>query len=245
MTCSHCQRKVTPKSNNTEPNQIYQNIAFGIAPKSTAITPVPILTPLRNNLQRLTVLARPSQSHKLVRDMKYSHKWKQWPQPSPSSSFHHYIIQSWPWTDDPQEWCEFYAAESTPFHRCSRQPQQLRNVRLDTSAALYPVPKLRLLLKEMPGSRLTSPQVPLQALRRNFRDTFLIDGSKSNIAMYASASGGSVGSIPHDWRGSMVVMRKRGLGIDPLCYMDITLADFRHIMDYFVGYRKEFYRAWD
>ena len=61
--------------------------------------------------------------------------------------------------------------------------------------------------------------------------------------MHASASGESVGSIPHDWRGSMVVIRKRGLGIDPLYYMDITLADFRHIMDYFVWYGKELYRA--
>ena len=75
MTCSRCQRKVTPKSNNTELNQAYQNIALDIGPKSTGIIPVPIKTPPSNNLQTLTTLTLPSQSHKLVRDMKYSTFW--------------------------------------------------------------------------------------------------------------------------------------------------------------------------
>lgn len=56
--------------------------------------------------------------------------------------------------------------------------------------------------------------------------------------MYASASGESVGSVPDDWRGRTVVLRARGLNIDPNHYTDITLADFRHIMDYFAITKK-------
>lgn len=64
------------------------------------------------------------------------------------------------------------------------------------------------------------------------RDTFLFDGSRSNESIIASV--GTSAPITHNWRGPCVALQcGRGTyGFN----QDITLADFRHLIDYFVSY---------
>ena len=94
-------------------------------------------------------------------------------------------------------------------------------------------PRPRLIRRNLRLDRAFSDAIELTS-----RDAFLIDGSKPNQAVYASASAGSIGSVPGDWRGPIVVLRAQGLSIDPNTYTDVTLDDFRHLMDYFIRYRE-------
>ncbi|KAF3918739.1 hypothetical protein AA313_de0210111 [Arthrobotrys entomopaga] len=63
-----------------------------------------------------------------------------------------------------------------------------------------------------------------------FRDAFLEDGSPINKSILASL--GAMGSSPHRWCGPVLAIRENANG----SYADITLTDFRHILDYFVTY---------
>lgn len=92
-------------------------------------------------------------------------------------------------------------------------------------------PKPRLIRRNPKLDRSLTDTIELTS-----RDAFLIDDLKPNRAVYSSASLGSIGAIPGDWRGPIVVLRARGLGIDPDTYTDITMNDFRHLMDYFAHY---------
>lgn len=67
-----------------------------------------------------------------------------------------------------------------------------------------------------------------------FRDRFLKDGSKPNRSIAGAI--GSAGPAPHSWRGPAVVLRKHGLDTDPRFYGDISLADYRDVLDYFIKY---------
>lgn len=69
-------------------------------------------------------------------------------------------------------------------------------------------------------------------IEASFRDNFLHDGSTSNQAVHNVTKGKAV----HDWRGPMVFMRKKELGYNPLSYEDITLQDFRDVVDYLIYY---------
>ncbi|KAJ5369901.1 uncharacterized protein N7496_005993 [Penicillium cataractarum] len=63
----------------------------------------------------------------------------------------------------------------------------------------------------------------------NYRDRFLKDGSKRNESIIRCV--GSTETAPHDWRGPILVLREsRGV------YENITLDDFRNIVDYFATY---------
>jgi hypothetical protein len=42
--------------------------------------------------------------------------------------------------------------------------------------------------------------------------------------------------MTHDWRGPIVVIRQPGTAIDPRFYKDISAADFRVAVDYFLSY---------
>jgi hypothetical protein len=68
-----------------------------------------------------------------------------------------------------------------------------------------------------------------------FRDTFLIDGSMPNRSLHISF--GSSRTVSHDWRGPGFLLWKRGIDSDPGFYGDISLNDYRHILDYFLSYR--------
>ena len=68
------------------------------------------------------------------------------------------------------------------------------------------------------------------------RDTFLIDGSKPNSCVMEITKG----KMTHDWRGPILVMRQPGTEIDPDFYEDVTAAELRIVVDYFLSYGKNF-----
>jgi hypothetical protein len=74
------------------------------------------------------------------------------------------------------------------------------------------------------------------AIELTNRDAFLIDGSVQNPAVYMAASFGGIGSVPGDWRGPIVLLRAKGCSMDPDAYLDITMDDFRCVMDYFCNF---------
>jgi len=68
------------------------------------------------------------------------------------------------------------------------------------------------------------------AIALRYRETFLVDGSLPNRSIMASA--GIVGAVPHKWCGSVVAMRTTWSEH----YEDMTLADFRHTLDFLLSY---------
>jgi hypothetical protein len=89
-------------------------------------------------------------------------------------------------------------------------------------------PKPRLIRRNLKLDR------PLRdAIELTSRDAFLLDGSVHNPAVYTAASFGGIGNVPGDWRGPIVVLRAKGCSIDPNAYLDISMDDFRFVMDYF------------
>lgn len=70
-----------------------------------------------------------------------------------------------------------------------------------------------------------------------FRDGFLIDGSFPN----ESVARVTKGAHAHAWAGPIVVFRKKGIDGDTAFYDDMSLADFRHAVDYFVTYYNDAY----
>lgn len=67
------------------------------------------------------------------------------------------------------------------------------------------------------------------------RETFLIDGSESNKSIIRATHG----STGHTWKGPIVALKKQGLGMDPLRYLDIDMQDYRDVVDYFTSYGDE------
>lgn len=64
------------------------------------------------------------------------------------------------------------------------------------------------------------------------RDAFLIDGSTPNICVRQTTRG----KMKHNWCGPIVAMRQPGTNVDPRFYEDITAADLRVVVDYFLLY---------
>ena len=67
------------------------------------------------------------------------------------------------------------------------------------------------------------------------RETFLVDGSETNQSVIQVTRG----AMGHDWRGPIVVFRQPEARIGSLVSGDMTLADFRHAVDYFLSYGNE------
>ena len=67
------------------------------------------------------------------------------------------------------------------------------------------------------------------------RETFLLDGSSPNQSIARTTNG----TVPRPWRGPILALRKKGTELDPLYYSHMTVADFRHIVDYFLAYGDE------
>lgn len=63
-----------------------------------------------------------------------------------------------------------------------------------------------------------------------FRDAFLADGSTINRSLMESVK--TSGTVHYEWRGPIVAMRQTWRD----SYEDITLADFRHVIDHVVTY---------
>lgn len=65
------------------------------------------------------------------------------------------------------------------------------------------------------------------------REEHGIDGSKLNRCILEMTKD----KTPHNWRGPVVALRQVGVGYQPYSvYEDITLADLRHAVDYFLAY---------
>jgi len=64
-----------------------------------------------------------------------------------------------------------------------------------------------------------------------FRDAFLEDGYAVNRSLLTSV--GTSGTTPHQWCGPIVAVRETPFET----YDDITLGDFRHIIDHVISYR--------
>jgi hypothetical protein len=108
---------------------------------------------------------------------------------------------------------------------------QLRNVKPFFREGKWSGPRPRLIRRHPKFGYSLSDAIELTS-----RDAYLIDGSKPNRAVYSSVSSASIGSIAGDWRGPIVVLLAQGISIDPDTYKDISLNDFRRIMDYFVAF---------
>lgn len=65
------------------------------------------------------------------------------------------------------------------------------------------------------------------------REAYLKDGSATNRSILASVRVSCTSTIPHEYRGPMLALQE----ISHEDYADITLADFRHLMDYLISYR--------
>lgn len=65
------------------------------------------------------------------------------------------------------------------------------------------------------------------------REAYLKDGSIMNRSILASVGASCAFTNPHEYRGPMIALREIHHGD----YADITLADFRHLMDYLVSYQ--------
>lgn len=80
------------------------------------------------------------------------------------------------------------------------------------------------------GIAMWAPKKAGYAVAIKHREAFLIDGSPLNRSILASA--GIYGTVPHKWCGAVVAMRSTWSEL----YEDITLADFRHALDYLLDY---------
>ena len=75
-------------------------------------------------------------------------------------------------------------------------------------------------------------------IRLCHRDTFLVDGSKTNQSVTTIATATKT-EYYHDWRGPLVAYGTKGLGIDQSHCRDLDMNDFRHLADYLVSYGRE------
>lgn len=80
------------------------------------------------------------------------------------------------------------------------------------------------------GMGVWSPEKKGYSIELIIREAFLKDRSKLNRSVLESVRGS--GTIHHKWSGPIVAMRQ----LPNELYDDLTLADFRHIVDYFVAY---------
>ena len=86
----------------------------------------------------------------------------------------------------------------------------------------------------MPRNPLNEKRVMRDMLEITYRDDFLVDGcSKRNEIVYKMTKG----KIHHDWRGPILIMKAKGVQINPSQdYLDIKLSDFPDVVDYFLWY---------
>lgn len=65
-----------------------------------------------------------------------------------------------------------------------------------------------------------------------WRDNFTYDGSLLNQSVVLAAGGNAA----YSWRGPIIAIAKSGMADDPPCFDDITLHDFRDVVDFFLSY---------
>ena len=64
------------------------------------------------------------------------------------------------------------------------------------------------------------------------RDEFMSGGSLKNKSIVKATSG----LVAYDWRGPVIALAKKGTEFDPSCPDDITMHDFRDLIDHFSTY---------
>lgn len=70
-----------------------------------------------------------------------------------------------------------------------------------------------------------------------YRDNFFNDGSKINKVVQKMTNGLN----PHDWRGSVVIMKTLGTNLQSnSSYLDIELKDMTDVYDFFFGYGRKY-----
>ncbi|KAL9099992.1 MAG: hypothetical protein Q9163_004573 [Psora crenata] len=82
------------------------------------------------------------------------------------------------------------------------------------------------------GMAAWAPRKDGYSVSLKYRDAYLEDGSAVNKSVLKSA-GASGGTTPYSWRGPIVAVRQTPFEK----YEDITMGDFRHIIDYLMSYR--------
>lgn len=85
------------------------------------------------------------------------------------------------------------------------------------------------------GRNLLRDRVLANTLEVTCRETFAVDGSQVKKSI-VKATNDCTGIT---WKGPIVALKKRGLGMDPHFYMDIDLQDYRDVVDYFISYGNE------
>lgn len=80
------------------------------------------------------------------------------------------------------------------------------------------------------GMSIWAPSKEGYSIALMYREAFLIDGSTRNESLLASV--GQQSSDQHDWRGPLLAIGS----LPSEFYQDVTLADFRHLIDYIVDY---------
>jgi len=80
------------------------------------------------------------------------------------------------------------------------------------------------------GMAVWAPRKSGYAVALRFREAALVDGSAINRSILASVE--TSGIVHHRWCGPVIAMRETWLEL----FEDITLADFRHTLDYLMSY---------
>lgn len=66
-----------------------------------------------------------------------------------------------------------------------------------------------------------------------YREAYLKDGSATNRSILASLRASYTSTLSHEYRGPIITIRE----VPYEDYTDITLADFRHLVDDLISYR--------
>ncbi|KAJ8060028.1 hypothetical protein OCU04_011639 [Sclerotinia nivalis] len=80
------------------------------------------------------------------------------------------------------------------------------------------------------GMVFCHPRKEGYSIALHHRETFLLDGSAINRSILSSV--GASGTVGHSWKGPMIAIRETASEM----HEDITLGDFRHIIDWLISY---------
>src|ERR1700760_1719943 len=65
-----------------------------------------------------------------------------------------------------------------------------------------------------------------------YREDHMLDATKRPNKSIDRVLGNNI-FRPQEWRGPVIVLRQRGLDLEPKIYEDVTLVEYRHVIDHF------------
>lgn len=68
-----------------------------------------------------------------------------------------------------------------------------------------------------------------------YREDHMLDATKRPNKSIDRVLGNNI-FRPQEWRGPVIVLRQRGLDLEPKIYEDVTLVEYRHVIDHFATY---------